>query len=192
MPERPRSRWSLAVTAAIVGLGAYALAAWHDLVPGGWTLRTWIVPHAVRQADAQAARRAERLAAFARENPAVRLHSSEYTHDARVLSRIERFVAVNSAVEVDLTGQVNSELANGAYVGAVGGAPDFARAASQSPGGASLVLVPSARIVERLSGPVTVGRSDAGIVVTEKGSADLRGRTLRERERRLRAISGSS
>ena len=133
-----------------------------------------------------------RLFAFARDNPLVRLHSSEHTHSPRVLSGIERFVAVNSAVEVDLTGQVNSEVANGSYVGAVGGAPDFARAASQSPGGASLILVPSSRIVERLSGPATIARSDAGVVVTEKGSADLRGCTLRERERRLRAISGSS
>lgn len=131
----------------------------------------------------------ERLFAFARENPLVRLHSCEYTHRARVLSAIERFVAVNSAVEVDLTGQVNSEMANGSYVGAVGGAPDFARAASQAPGGVSLVLVPSARIVERLGGPVTVGRSDAGVVVTEKGAADLRGCGLRERERRLLAIA---
>ena len=73
----------------------------------------------------------------------------------------------------------------------VGGAPDFMRAASQSPGGMSIVLLPSARIVERLSGPVTVARSDAGVVVTEKGAADLRGCGLRERARRLRAISGS-
>jgi acetyl-CoA hydrolase len=130
-----------------------------------------------------------RLFEFARENPAVRLRSSEYTHDAGVLCAIERFVAINSAVEVDLTGQVNSEVANGSYVGAVGGAPDFARAASRSPGGVSIVMIPSSRIVERLGGPVTVGRSDAGVIVTEKGAADLRGRTLRERERRLAAIA---
>lgn len=131
----------------------------------------------------------EQLFAFARENRLVRLHSSEYTHSARVLSGIERFVAVNSAVEVDLTGQVNSEVANGSYVGAVGGAPDFARAASRSPGGVSMVLVPSSRIVERLGGPVTIGRSDAGVIVTEKGAADLRGCSLRERERRLSAVA---
>jgi acetyl-CoA hydrolase len=130
-----------------------------------------------------------RLFDFARENPAVRLRSSEYTHNAKVLSGIERFVAINSAVEVDLTGQVNSEVANGGYVGAVGGAPDFARAASQSPGGVSIIMIPSSRIVERLRGPVTVGRSDAGIIVTEKGSTDLRGCSLRERERRMRDIA---
>ena len=131
----------------------------------------------------------QRLFDFARENAAVRLRSSEYTHNARVLAGIERFVAINSAVEVDLTGQVNSEVANGSYVGAVGGAPDFTRAASQSPGGASIVVIPASRIVARLGGPVTVARSDAGIVVTEKGAADLRGCSLRERESRLQKIA---
>ena len=131
----------------------------------------------------------QRLFDFARENAAVRLRSSEYTHNAKVLAGIERFVAINSAVEVDLTGQVNSEVANGSYVGAVGGAPDFTRAASQSPGGASIIVIPASRIVARLGGPVTVPRSDAGIVVTEKGAVDLRGCSLRERESRLQKIA---
>jgi acyl-CoA hydrolase len=127
------------------------------------------------------------LFAFARENERVRLHSSEYTHDARVLAKQHGFVAINSAVEVDVTGQVNGEVAGGSYVGAVGGALDFIRAAS-----IALTLLPSSRVVERLSGPVSVPRSEAGVVVTEKGAADLRGCGLRERERRLRAISGNS
>ena len=105
---------------------------------------------------------------------------------------IERFVAINSAVEVDLTGQVNGEVAGGSYVGAVGGALDFVRAANASPGGVSIVVLPAKRIVERLSGPVSVPRSEAGVVVTERGAADLRGCTLRERERRLRAIASGS
>ena len=129
-----------------------------------------------------------RLFEHARENPAVRLRSTEYTHDPRVLARLERFVAINSAVEVDLTGQVNAEVARGSYLGAVGGALDFVRAANHSPGGVSLMLLPAARIVERLQGPVATPRSEAGVVVTERGAADLRGCTLRERERRLRAI----
>jgi acyl-CoA hydrolase len=129
---------------------------------------------------------------FARDNGRLRLHSSEYTHGADVLAKQPRFIAINSAVEVDLAGQVNGELADGSYVGAVGGALDFVRAANASPGGASIVVLPSVRIVERLSGPVSVPRAEAGIVVTERGAADLRGCSLRERERRLRAISGSS
>lgn len=136
-----------------------------------------------------------RLFDFAHEEEAIRLVSTETTHDPRVLARIERFVAINSAVEADLTGQVNGEVANGSYVGAVGGALDFVRAAGQSPGGVSLTLLPSAvgtkvsRIVSRLSGPVSTPRSEAGIVVTEHGAADLRGCTLRERARRMLAIA---
>lgn len=130
-----------------------------------------------------------RLFDFARENPAIRLRSIEYTHDPRVLGALERFVAINSAVEVDLTGQVNAEVAGGSYLGAVGGALDFIRAAGNSPGGLSLLVLPAARIVESLSGPVSTPRSEAGIIVTEKGAADLRGCTLKERMRRMQAIS---
>jgi len=128
---------------------------------------------------------------FARDNERVRLRSSEYTHGADVLARQPRFVAINSAVEVDLTGQVSGELAGASYVGAVGGALDFIRAANQSAGGVSIVVLPAGRIVEKLAGPVSVPRSEAGVVVTEKGAADLRGCSLHERERRMRAISGS-
>jgi len=132
---------------------------------------------------------------FAHQNPLVQLRSSEYTHDPRVLFGIERFVAINSAVEVDLTGQVNAEVAGGSYVGAVGGALDFIRAANQSPGGVSLILLPSAvgtrtsRIVGKLSGPVATPRSEAGVIVTEQGAADLRGCTLRERAKRMLRIA---
>ena len=129
---------------------------------------------------------------FAHENAALRLRSIEYTHNARVLGGIERFVAINSAIEIDFTGQVNAEVAKGSYLGAVGGALDFVRAASQSPGGVSLMLLPAVRIVETLQGPVATPRSEAGVIVTERGATDLRGRTLREREKLLRELSGSS
>ncbi len=128
----------------------------------------------------------------ARENAGVRLRSTEYTHNPRVLAGIERFVALNSAVEVDFTGQVNAEVAKGSYLGAVGGALDFIRAANHSPGGLSLMLLPAARIVEKLSGPVSTPRSEAGVIVTERGAADLRGCSLRERVQRMRAIAGRS
>ena len=126
---------------------------------------------------------------FGRENPAIRMRSVEYTHDPRVLATLERFVAINSAVEVDLTGQVNAEVAKGSYLGAVGGAMDFMRAANQSRGGVSLLLLPAARVVKSLSGPVSTPRSEAGVIVTERGTADLRGCTLNERIRRMTAIS---
>ena len=134
----------------------------------------------------------QRLFDWARGNPRLRLCSSDITHGAATLAKLERFVAINSAVEVDLTGQVNGELAGESYVGAVGGALDFVRAANQSQGGVAITVLPASRIVEKLSGPVSVPRSEAGVIVTEKGAADLRGCSLRERERRMRAISGNS
>ena len=130
-----------------------------------------------------------RLFAWARGNDRLRLCSSDVTHGWASLGRLERFVAINSAVEVDFTGQINGEVARESYVGAVGGALDFVRAANQSPGGLSLTVLPSSRIVERLSGPVSVPRSEAGVVVTEHGTADLRGCTLAERRRRLQRIA---
>jgi acetyl-CoA hydrolase len=126
---------------------------------------------------------------FAHDNPALRLRSTEHTHDPRVLASLPQFTAINSAVEVDLTGQVNAEVAKGSYLGAVGGALDFIRAATFSPGGVSLLVLPAARIVRSLSGPVSTPRSEAGIIVTERGAADLRGCTINERMRRMLRIS---
>ena len=130
-----------------------------------------------------------RLFDAAQGNPGIRLRSTEYTHDPRVLATLPGFVAINSAVEVDLTGQVNAEVAKGSYLGAVGGALDFIRAATFSPGGVSLLLLPAARIVRALSGPVSTPRSEAGVIITERGVADLRGCTLSERTRRMLRIS---
>jgi len=102
-------------------------------------------------------------------------------------------------VEVDLSGQANTETAGGRYVGAVGGAVDFVRGARASDGGLPILALPStvrmpdgtlaSRIVSRLCGPATIGRADVGIVVTEHGVADLRGASLAERARRLMAIA---
>ncbi|OUL99797.1 acetyl-CoA hydrolase/transferase family protein [Variovorax sp. JS1663] len=136
----------------------------------------------------------ERLRRFAHRNHALELRGTDYTHNPRVLGSIERFVAVNSAIEVDLTGQVNSELAGGRYVGAVGGIVDFLRGAQASRGGAPIVALPStagtrSRIVPSLTGPVTVPRSDSCVIVTEHGVADLRGLTLAQRIPRMIAIA---
>jgi len=126
---------------------------------------------------------------FARDNAAIRLLSTEHTHDPRVLASLPKFVAINSAVEVDLTGQVNAEVARGSYLGAVGGALDFIRAATFSAGGVSLLVLPAARVVRALSGPVSTPRSEAGVIITERGAADLRGCTINERMRRMLRIS---
>ena len=136
-----------------------------------------------------------RIHDFAHRNQAVQFRSTSYTHDPEVLARIDRFVALNSALEVDLSGQINAEVANGSYVGAVGGALDFLRGAWRAKGGLPVVAMPStagkgaSRIVATLSGPVSTPRSDAGVIVTEYGVADLRGLTLKQRRERLLAIA---
>ena len=96
--------------------------------------------------------------------------------------------------EVDLTGQINAEVAHGRYVGAVGGAVDFLRGAAASSGGVPIVMLPAtagavSRIVATLSGPVSTPRSDAAVIVTEYGHADLRGLTLTQRADALIAIA---
>lgn len=121
----------------------------------------------------------------------------EHSHGLVSLSRLRRFTAVNTAVEVDLTGQVNAEVAGHRYVGGVGGLADFVRGALVSDGGRSVFVLPStaadgrvSRIVARLAeGTVTVPRSDVDAVATEHGVAELRGRSLAERAERLRAIA---
>ena len=135
-----------------------------------------------------------RIQQFCHRNPAVQFRSNAYTHNAGVLASIERFAALNTAIEVDLSGQINAEVAGGVYVGAVGGAVDFLRGAHRSKGGLPIVALPStagkaSRIVAKLSGPVSTPRSDAGLIVTEYGVADLRGAPLSERARRMIAIA---
>lgn len=141
----------------------------------------------------------ERLYRFAHKNPEIRLCPTRYTHDPRNLGRFEKFIAINSAIEVDLTGQVNAEVADGVYVGGVGGQLDFVRAAAASPLGRSIIALPStakegrvSRIVATLSANVTTPRSDADVVVTEWGAAELGGQTLKERAKRMISIAHPS
>ena len=131
---------------------------------------------------------------FAHHNRTIRLMPSSYTHDIGILSGQHNLVAINAALEVDLTGQVNAEEAGGHYLGAVGGALDFVRGASRAPGGRAIMALPStarghSRIVARLNGPVSTPRSDVGFVVTEQGVADLRGLSLSQRIERMIAIA---
>jgi acetyl-CoA hydrolase len=138
----------------------------------------------------------KRLYDFAHRNRALRLFTLMHTHRAEILSQLGNIVAVNSAVEVDLTGQVNAEVAGGEQVGAVGGQGDFVRGVQMASSGRSVIALPAtardgklSRIVARLSGPVTTARSDADLFVTEYGVADLRGQPLDARIPRMIAIS---
>ena len=138
-----------------------------------------------------------RLMDFADGNAALEMRSSEYTHNQQVLARVQNLYAINSGIEVDLTGNVNSEVAAGRYLGAIGGQLDFVRGSFASPGGRSIIALPSttpdgkhSRIVASLAGrPVTTPRADADIVFTDYGVADLRGRSFNERAERLRAVA---
>jgi acetyl-CoA hydrolase len=108
---------------------------------------------------------------------------------------VEGFVAVNSALQVDLGGQVNAEEIPAGLVGGIGGQPEYLRAAQRSPGGCAIVALPAvagrhSRIVRSLDpATVTTARSSVDLVVTEHGVADLRGRTLRERAESLIAVA---
>ena len=132
---------------------------------------------------------------FVHNNPQVHLRSTAYTHSHSVLANQDNLVTLNSAIEVDLTGQINSEMVGGHYVGAVGGAMDFLRGAHFSKGGLPIIILPStaaggkvSRIVTDLNGPVSSPRADAGIFVTEYGVADLRGKTLNQRKKLMLSI----
>lgn len=134
-----------------------------------------------------------RLYRYADRNPEIMLRPARYTHDPATLAHFKAFFAINSALEVDLTGQVNAETSASGYTGAVGGQPDFIRAALASPDGRSIIALPStaksntvSRIVPRLTGGiVTTPRCSADLVVTEWGVAELEGQPLRERVRRM-------
>jgi acyl-CoA hydrolase len=112
-----------------------------------------------------------------------------FTHAPTTLANVGRLCAINSAVEVDLLGQVNAEAARGRLLGAVGGQVDFLRAAAAG-NGTAIVALPASRIVSHLSGPVSTSRSDVDWVVTEHGARSLRGLTDAQRVGALLALAG--
>ncbi|HET9489675.1 MAG TPA: acetyl-CoA hydrolase/transferase C-terminal domain-containing protein [Methylomirabilota bacterium] len=140
-----------------------------------------------------------RLFDFLHDNPVVNMESSEWVHDPQVVAALDRFVAVNSALEVDLTGQVTAESLGPRQVAGIGGQLDFVLGASRSRGGAAIIALPStgrdgsvSRIVPRLArgAAVTTPRVLVDWVVTEHGAAALRGRSETERAAALLAVAG--
>jgi 4-hydroxybutyrate CoA-transferase len=139
-----------------------------------------------------------RLFDFVHDNPAVNMESSAFVHDPEVVARLDRFVSINSALEIDLGGQVTAESLGPRQVAGIGGQFDFVLGASRSRGGASVIALPStgrdgtvSRIVPRLGAgaAVTTPRYLADWVVTEYGAARLRGRGERERAAALIAVA---
>jgi 4-hydroxybutyrate CoA-transferase len=140
----------------------------------------------------------KKLFDFVHENPMVEGRPIMTTINSRVVGKIEKFVSLLGAIEVDLTGQVNAETVGGKQVSAIGGSFDFLQGALFSPQGKSIMAVTSAtpdgknsRIVPQLppGSAVTHPRHSIQYVVTEYGVADLRGKTLRERADLLTAIA---
>lgn len=139
-----------------------------------------------------------RLYDWVDDNPLVQMRTGLYTHDPLQMARHERFVAINSAIELDLSGQVNAETVGGATIAGVGGQSDFSRGARLSPHGSNVLVLPStarrgttSRIVRRLTPgtPVAMPRADVEWVVTEHGAVNLEGMTLSERARALVSIA---
>jgi 4-hydroxybutyrate CoA-transferase len=135
------------------------------------------------------------LLAWLADTDAVQFRGADYTHEIGVIRQIPGFVSINSAVEVDLFGQVNAEVAGGRQISGTGGSVDFMRSAKASPGGRSIVAMNAtardgavSRIVPKVE-LVTALRTDVDIVVTEFGIADLRYTSTRARAEALIAIA---
>jgi len=133
---------------------------------------------------------------FLDDNPSVESHPVDYVNDPFVIAQNDNVVSVNAALQIDLTGEVNAEHMLGHQYSATGGQLDFVRGAYASRGGKSIIACHStaakgkvSRIVARLEGPTTTPRMDTHIVVTEFGSANLKGKSSTERAKALIALA---
>jgi len=139
-----------------------------------------------------------RLYDFVHDNPMVEMRPVDYTNDTSVIRRFRRMVAVNSALAVDLTGQVSADSIGTRFYSGVGGQMDFMRGAALAPDGRAIIALPSmaaggtiSRITPTLplGAGVVTSRAHVRTVVTEYGVAELFGRSIRERVAGLVAIA---
>lgn len=132
----------------------------------------------------------QKLYSFVGDNPLIEFEPCDYTNDPFVIAQNDKMVAINTALEVDLTGQVCADSIGSRFYSGIGGQVDFIRGAARSRGGKPIIALPStaldgaaSRIVPHLregAGVVTT-RGDVHYVVTEYGAAQLHGKTIRER-----------
>jgi 4-hydroxybutyrate CoA-transferase len=139
----------------------------------------------------------KRLYEWVDDNPMIEMHPTEYVNDPFVIAQNDRMVAVNSAIEVDLTGQVCADSIGPKLYSGVGGQLDFIYGASRSKGGVPIIALPSvaalrdgtqlSKITSMLKpgAGVVTSRNHVRFVVTEHGVADLYGRTIRQRAQAL-------
>ena len=139
-----------------------------------------------------------RLYDFIDNNPMIEFQTSDFINDPFVISRNHKMTAINSALQVDITGQVAADSIGSYLYSGFGGQVDFIRGASRSPGGKAIIAMPStarggtvSRITTSLSpgSGVVTSRADVHYVVTEYGVAQLYGRSLKERTKELIRIA---
>lgn len=131
----------------------------------------------------------QKLYQFANDNAMIELHPTDYVNDPFTISLNHKMTAINSAIEVDLTGQVCADMIGEYFYSGIGGQVDFVRGAAHSKGGKAIIALPStakggvSRIVPKLKegAGVVTSRGDAHFVVTEFGVASLHGKSVRER-----------
>lgn len=140
----------------------------------------------------------QRLYRFLDQNPAVALYPVDYTNNVDVIAANRRMVAINSALSVDLTGQIAADSIGPRFYSGIGGQVDFIRGAAKSAGGMPIIALPSTArsgTISRITAELAVGsgvvttRGDVHWVVTEYGARNLHGRTIRERARMLIEIA---
>lgn len=140
----------------------------------------------------------ERLYKFLHDNPGVEMRPADYTNDTAIIRRFPNMVAINSALEIDLTGQVCADSIGDRLFSGVGGQMDFIRGAALAANGQAIIALPATASHDKVSRIVPTLRSGAGVVttrahvqtvVTEYGVAQLAGRSLSERARALIAIA---
>lgn len=142
-----------------------------------------------------------KLYEWSNDNPMVEMHPTEYVNDPFVIAQNDRMVAVNSAIEVDLTGQVCADSIGPKLYSGVGGQLDFIYGASRSKGGVPIIALPSTAVMRdgtaiskiaamlKLGAGVVTSRNHVRFVVTEYGVADLYGKTIRQRAQALIKIA---
>jgi len=139
----------------------------------------------------------EKLLRFVHRNPSVEIHPYSYTHNLMTTCKIKNFTPVVSAIEIDLTGQVNAESLGATQISAIGGQADWIRGADLAPGGKSIIAFVSAikgktsRIVHQLKAGTIIStpRYDIDYIVTEHGIAEMKGKTLSQRAQALISIA---
>jgi acetyl-CoA hydrolase len=138
----------------------------------------------------------KRLYEFVNDNAIIEMHPTEYVNDPFIVAQNDRMVAINSAIEVDLTGQVCADSIGPRIYSGVGGQVDMIYGASRSKGGLPIIALPSTAIVKgqnlskivamlKLGAGVVTTRNHVHYIVTEHGVANLYGKTIRQRARAL-------